>query len=79
MDRSDYDKKMEAFLSDQSTNLHVKKDPFPKLERDLNQRLLEFKKQNKINDSTNKRFRSTDASPPAIRGSIKHHKSGYPL
>ena len=68
MDRSDYDKKMEALLSDQSTYLHGKKDPFRKLERDHDQRLLEFKKQNKINDSTYKRLRSTGASPPAIRG-----------
>ena len=52
MNRSDYDKKMKALLSDQATYLCVKKDPFPKLERDLNQRLLEFKKHNKINDST---------------------------
>ena len=33
----------------------------------------------KQDDSTHKRLRSTGASPPAIRGRIKYHKSGYPL
>ena len=33
----------------------------------------------KIDDSTYYKLRSTDAIPPAMRGSIKHHKAGRPL
>ena len=79
LDRTDYDDKMESLLSDRSTYQLVQKSPFSKVERELNNRLLDLKKQNKINDSTYRKLRSTDAAPPAIRGSIKHHKTGYPL
>ncbi|KAL9953180.1 hypothetical protein ACROYT_G040554 [Oculina patagonica] len=36
-------------------------------------------KQQKIDESTYFKLRSTDGIPPAIRGSIKHHKEGHPL
>ena len=35
-----------------------------------------MKNQHKISDSTYRKLYSTDAIPPAIRGSIKHHKQG---
>ena len=79
IDRTDYNEKMEALLSDQLTYKLVQKSPFAKIERELNHRLLELKKKNKIDESTYRKLRSTDAAPPAIRGSIKHHKPGYPL
>ena len=60
-------------------NISEKFRSISKVERELNNRLLDLKKQNKINDSTYRKLRSTDAAPPAIRGSIKHHKTGYPL
>ena len=79
LDRTDYDEKMETLLSDRSTYLPVQKSPFFKVERELNHRLLDLKKQNKINESTYRKIRSTNAAPSAIRGSIKYHKSGCPL
>ena len=42
-------------------------------------RLLDLKRQNKIDETVYQTLRSTDGSPPAIRGSIKRHKSGFPL
>ena len=60
---------MESLLSDRSTYQPVQKSTFSKVERELNNRLLDLKEQNKINDSTYRKLRSTDAAPPAIRGS----------
>ena len=57
----------------------VDKSPFAKIEKDLNNRLLDLKRQNKIDDLIYRKLRSSDGSPPAIRGSIKHHKPGFPL
>ena len=79
MDRTDYDSKMETLLSDRDTYQPVLKSPFAKIERDLNSRLLVLKRQNKINKTVYQKLRSTDGSPPAIRGSITHHKPGFPL
>ena len=76
---TDYDSKMETLLSDRDTYQPVLKSPFAKIERDLNSRLLVLKRQNKINETVYQKLRSTDGSPPAIRGSIKHHKPGFPL
>ena len=56
-----------------------RKSPFKRIERELNKRLLVLKNEHKINDSTYRKLHSTDAIPPAIRGSIKHHKEGNPV
>ena len=77
-DRTDYDEKLNTLLGDRSTYQLVQKSPFSKVKRELNHRLLDLKKKNKINESAYRSLRSTDAAPPAIRGSIKHHKSGCP-
>lgn len=79
MDKTDYDTKMEALLVDRDTYHPVDKSPFSKIEKELNNRLLDLKRQNKIDELTYRKLRSTDGSPPAIRGSIKHHKPGFPL
>jgi len=79
MDRSDYNEKMEVLLSDHLTYQLVQKSPFAKIERELNHMLLDLKKKDKIDESTHRKLRSTVAVPPAIRGSIKHHKPGYSL
>ena len=68
MGRSDYKETMEALLSDHLTYQLVQKSPFAKIERELNHRLLDLKKKNKIHESTYRKLRSTDAVPPAIRG-----------
>jgi hypothetical protein len=38
-----------------------------------------WKKQQKLDDFTYRRLRQTDPIPPAIRGSVKHHKPNNPL
>jgi hypothetical protein len=50
-----------------------------RVERELNAMLLNLKNQEKIPENTYRKLHSSDAIPPAIRGSIKHHKVGYPL
>jgi len=63
---------MEAvLLCDRDTYQPVHKSPFAKIERDLNSRLLDLKRQNKIDETTYRKLLSTDGSPPVIRGSIK--------
>ena len=76
LDKRDYDDKMESLPSDRSTNQLVQKSPFSKVERELNNRLLasRSKTRSMIQPTAN-----CDAAPLAIRGSIKHDKTGYPL
>ncbi len=57
----------------------IQKPPFKKIERELNAILLELNKQEKLPDNTYRKLHSSDAIPPAIRGSIKHHKTDMPL
>ena len=53
--------------------------PFKKVERELNAMLLDLKNKEKICEKTYRQLHSSDAIPPAIRGSIKHHKESHPL
>ena len=78
LDSTDYNNKMNALLNDRNTYELVSKSPFRRIERELNNRLSTLKNQQKICDSTYRKLRSTDSIPPAIRGSIKHHKEGNP-
>ena len=64
---------MESILSDRGTYEVVNKAPFNKVERELNAHLLRLKKEQKLDNNTNRKLRSTDAIPPAIRGSVRHH------
>ena len=73
LDRTSYDEKMESILSDRETYEVVNKAPFKKIERELNAHLLRLKKEQKLDDYTYRKLRSTDAIPLAIRGSVKHH------
>ena len=40
---------------------------------------LQLKREQKLDDITYKKLHSTDSIPPAIRGSVKHHKPNNPL
>ncbi len=79
MDRSDYDDKMNNLLNDRNTYEKVSKPPFKTIERQLNKRLLQLKREQKLDEHTYKKLHSTDSIPPAIRGSVKHHKPNNPL
>ncbi len=70
---------MENLLQDKSTYTVVRKPPFKKVERELNAMLLGLKNQGKLPERTYHKLHSSDAIPPAIRGSIKHHKVNHPL
>ena len=79
MDRSEYNLKMQALHDDKTKNETVAKNPFGRVERELNSKLLSLKKEGKLDDRTYRRLHSTDGLPPTIRGSVKHHKEGHPL
>ncbi len=66
-------------LSNRDTYEIVEKPPFRKVDRELNAQLLRFKNEQKLNYHTYTKLRSTDGTPPTIRGSIKHYKPNYPL
>ena len=71
--------KMQELLSDRNTYEKVKKPPFKKIERELNSQLLQLKQQRKLDERTYRKLHSTNGIPPAIRGSVKHHKPNNPL
>ena len=79
MDRKEYDEKMNDLLIDEKTYQKEKKQPFKKIERELNTKLLTLKTQGKLDERTYKKLHSTDGLPPTIRGSVKQHKPGNPL
>jgi hypothetical protein len=79
MNRSDYDDKMNELMNDSNPYEKVSKPPFKTIERQLNKRLLQLKREQKLDEHTYKKLHSTDAIPPAIRGSVKHHKPNNPL
>jgi hypothetical protein len=70
---------METLLSDNRTYENIKKLPFKSLERKLNERLLDLKQQGILDDPTYTWLHSTDALPPSIQGSVKHHKQLRPI
>ena len=78
MDRSDYDNKMKTSLNDNNA-YQIVKESLKKAERELTASLLNLKNQQKLDDKIYQKLRSTDGIPPAIRGSTKCHKDGYPL
>ena len=79
MDRSGYNLKMEALLDDKTTYETVPKNPFGRVERELNSKLLALKNEGKLDERTYRRLHSSDGLLPTIRGSVKHHKEGHPL
>ncbi len=79
MDISDYEDKMNQLLDDRQTYEAVSKPLFKRIERELNAQLLKLKNKQKLDRNTYRKLHSTDAIPPAIRGSIKHHKPNNPL
>ena len=79
MDRSDCDEKMQKLLDDNDTYEEVSESSFKIIERESNQQLQKLKRERKLDERTYKTLHSTDAIPPAIRGSVKHHKPNNPL
>ena len=70
---------MQALLDDKKTYETVTKNPFGRVERELNSKLLSLKNEGKLDDRTYRKLHSSDGLPPTIRGSVKYHKEGYPL
>ena len=79
MDRSEYNLKLQALRDDKTTYETAAKNPFGRVERQLNSKSLALKNEGKLDERTYKRLHSSDSLPPTIRGSVKHHKEGHPL
>ena len=79
MDKNDYESKMETILNDEKTYEKTTRPLFKKIERQLNNKLLDLKNHDKLDETTYRRLRSTDGTLPTIRYSFKHHKEGNPL
>jgi len=79
MDHKDYDDKVQQMLNDQRTYKLLDKDPTKRMEKKLNEKLANLKRENKISDSLYKGLRSSDGLPPRFYGLPKIHKPGFPL
>lgn len=79
MDRKDYDDKVQQMLNDQRIYKVLDKDPTQRMERKLNEKLANLKRENKISDSLYNKLCSSDGLPLRFYGLPKIHKPGYPL
>ena len=70
MDKKEYDEKMQVLLADPNIYNKVTKPPFKGIERELNSLLLEFKRQQKLDERTYKKLHSTDGIPPLFAGQL---------
>ncbi len=52
MDRSEYDDKMQELLIDKNKYEKISKPPFKRIERELNQQLLQLKRDKKMDEHT---------------------------
>ena len=60
MDRSNYNQKMQALLNDKTTYETVTKNPFGRVERELNSKLLSLKNEGKLDDRTYRKLHASD-------------------
>ena len=79
MDRSDYDEKMQKLFDDNDTYEKVSKSPFKRIEREFKPAATEVKTWRETRRAHTQKITSTDATLPAIWGSVKHHKPDNPL
>ena len=70
---------MHQLLSDKNTYTKVKSNPIKKTEKLMNRKFLNFKRKNKICDSTYLNIRRTHGLIPRIYGLIKVHKEIRPI
>ena len=56
-----------------------KGDSFVVMDRSEYETKIDLKNKEKIPENTYRQLHSSDSMPPAIRGSIKHHKENHPL
>ena len=61
MDRSKYNLKIQALLDDKTTYETVAKNPFGRVERELNSKLLALKSEGKLDQRTYRRLHSLTA------------------
>ena len=79
LDKSEYDNKMQALLSDTKTYVKLDKDPTPKLKKQLVSILQGLEKEGKIRKEDKQFLYPTTENVPRIYGSPKIHKDGTPL
>ena len=79
LDKSEYDNKMQALLSDTKTYVKLDKDPTPKLKKELVSILQGLEKEGKIRKEDKQFLYPTTENVLRIYGSPKIHKDGTPL
>ena len=79
MEKSDYDNKMCALLSDTKTYEKLGKDPTPRYKKELVNILQRLEKEGKIRNEDKKFLYPTTENIPRMYGSPKIHKDGTPL
>ncbi|XP_072048297.1 uncharacterized protein [Amphiura filiformis] len=79
MDKTEYQQKMCALLSDSKTYEKLDRDPTPKHKRELVSILHRLEKDDKIKKADKQFLYPTSENVPRIYGSPKIHKDGTPL
>lgn len=68
LDRDEYDKKVQALLSDSTTYRIIKRDPTPSLERKMNSTLLSLHRKGELPKQLYEKLRSTAGLIPRLYG-----------
>ena len=79
LDKSDYDQKIKALLSDQKTYKRLPRDPIPAFERRMNSLLLDLKKSGTLASPLYSHLRSSAGKIPLLYRLPKIQKFHYAL
>ena len=79
MDRTEYIRKMEEKLKDETTYKQIYEDPTYKIRDKLTTQLQTIKEENEITESEYKYLKPKNTQIPRMYGQPKIHKTGYPL
>ena len=79
MRRQDYEEKIMTLLGDTSTYKKIHKDPVKKLQKEMNKRLLDLKKQDRLPENIYRILHCKNGLTPRFYGLPKIHKQGTPL
>ena len=79
LDKSQYENKMSALLSDTSTYKVLSQDPTPSLQRKMNSQLLQLQRNGSLSIQQYNKLRCSSGLIPRIYGLPKIHKPDIPL
>ena len=79
VDKREYDAAIVSMISNTTTYMELRSDPAASRERALNAKLLNLKRQEKLDNNLYRRLRSSGGSTPRFYGLPKIHKNKVPV